>query len=147
MLRDPDNSKILAWFGILFFGLGYPVGIFQLLDRRPQIIINEIGIFDRTTHIDFINWEIIHNAYLINIHGQKFICIVVDSQFEPSKTKGKSAQKLAGISKSLGFQELNMSLGNVNINAERLTDFILAMRKTERPSREKLIKEAFSNMA
>lgn len=54
-LNQSDVPKFIAWFCILFFGLGYPIGLFQLLDRRPQIIINEIGIFDRTTHKDFIN--------------------------------------------------------------------------------------------
>jgi len=147
MLRQPDPSKFIAWSSILFFGLGYPVGLFQLLDRRPQIIINEIGVFDRTTHKDFINWEIIQDAYLAEVHGQKFICLVVDQHFEPSTSKGKLGKKVAGLSKALGFQELNISLGNVQVNAVRLTEFILAMRTAERPDRETLIKEALPNLA
>jgi hypothetical protein len=124
------------WLSVSFFGLGYPIGLFQLLDRRPQLIINEIGIFDRMIHKDFINWEIIQDAYLAEVHNQKFICLVVDEKFNPSRMKF--------LSKAMGFQELNISLGNINVNAERLAEFILAMRFAERPERPEMIRKALS---
>ena len=40
-------DRIVGWLNICFFGLGLPIGLFHLLDRRPQIIINENGIWDR----------------------------------------------------------------------------------------------------
>src|SRR5688572_20606425 len=73
ILSQPDAPKWVGWMSIRFFGLGYPVGLFHLLDRRPQIIINEAGIFDRTTYKYFINWEVIQDAYPINISAQKFV--------------------------------------------------------------------------
>jgi hypothetical protein len=144
MLSKPGAPVFLAWLSILFFGMAYPFGLFQLFDRRPQIIINEIGIFDRTAHKDFINWEIIQDAYLVNVQKQKFICLVVAQQFEPSRSKGKLAKNMAGLSRSLGFQELNISLGNVRINEERLMAFILAMRSAERVNRDHLISKMLS---
>ena len=137
----------MAWLCILFFGTGIPLGLFQLLDRRPQIIVNELGIFDRTIHQDFINWEIIHDAYLVSIHRQEFICLVVDEQFEPSKAKSRFTQKIAGISKAMGFQELNVNVGNVKVNADKLLEFILAMRNAEQPKRETLLKNALPHIA
>ena len=47
----------MGWFCMCFFGLGIPVGLFQTFDRRPQIIINENGIWDRTTNQDEVKWE------------------------------------------------------------------------------------------
>ena len=85
----------VAWLTIGFFGLGFPIGLFQLFDRRPQIIINETGIFDRTSNSDFIKWEIIQNAYLIDINRQKFICLVVDDKFKPSRTRSKIYKQIA----------------------------------------------------
>jgi hypothetical protein len=146
MLHQTDAPKFIAWLCILFFGLGYPLGLFQLLDRRPQIIINELGIFDRTIHKDFINWDIIQDAYIADIHGQKFICLVVDKKFESSKSKGKFYNNMKAFSKALGFQELNINLSQVKVNAERLTEFILAMRLAEKPKRETIIREALPNM-
>lgn len=141
ILRQPDAPVWVGWASILFFGMGIPVALFQLLDRRPQIIVNEVGIFDRTIHKDFINWEIIQDAYLAKVHEEKFICLVVNEAFEPSRRKGKVHQQIAGLSKAMGFQELNINLSFVNIDAERLTEFILAMRRAEKPDRTTLIRK------
>ncbi len=129
----------MAWWSIGFFGIGYPVGLFHLFDRRPQIIINETGIFDRTTHKNFINWEIIRDAYLIDIHGQKFICLVVDEQFKPSRTKRNSYRLAAKLNKAIGAQELNLSLGQIKIDAGKLTEFILLMRTAKRPNKSEIV--------
>jgi hypothetical protein len=85
--------------------------------------------------------EIIKNAYLANVHGQKFICLVLDEKFEPSKTKGRLFKKSAMLSKALGFQELNISLVNIKIDEHRFTNFILAMRSAEKSNRTNLIAE------
>ena len=87
------SNKYFAWSGICFFGLAIPVALFQLFDRRPQIIINETGIFDRTTNEGIINWDIINNAYIKNVYKQVFICLVVDQKFKPYPNRGKIQQK------------------------------------------------------
>ena len=130
----------VAWLNICFFGLGYPVGLFHFFDRRPQIIINETGIFDRTTNKDFINWEIIQDAYLIDIHKQKFICLVVDEKFKPSQNKSKLYQKTAKFNEAIGAQELSISLGQIKIDPEKLIEFILLMRTANKSKQNYLVK-------
>jgi hypothetical protein len=124
-----------------FFGLGYPVGLFHLFDRRPQIIINEIGIFDRTTYKDFINWGVIQGAYPINISGQKFVCLVVDEQYEPSTKKGKLYKSVSNLSKEIGAQELNISLGQITVDEVKLTEFILTMINVTPENRQEKLKD------
>ena len=143
MIITSDNGstdKFMGWFGTIFFGLGIPVALFHLFDKRPQIIINDIGIFDRTTNQKTINWEIIENAYLANIHGQKFICLVVNEKFEPSKQKGKWFKRTVRLNKALGFQELNISLGQIKIDEAKLRDFILKMSQADHPQRKEILK-------
>lgn len=139
IVTSADTPKWPGWLNIFFFGLGYPVGLFHLMDRRPQIIINEIGIFDRTTYKDFINWEVIQGFYPTNLYGQKFICLIVDEKYEPSTRKGKFAKSISKLNKEVGAQELNISLGQIKIDEFKLTEFILTMIK-HRPEhrREKL---------
>lgn len=124
---------------ICFFGLGYPVGFFHLFDRRPQIIINEIGVWDRTTKHDIINWEIIHNAYLTDVSGQKFICLQIDESYEPSNKKGRLHRNFARFNKALGFQELNLSLGQIKIDEFWLAEFINAMSNAKIQDRKNRI--------
>ncbi|MCI1186274.1 hypothetical protein MON38_02495 [Hymenobacter sp. DH14] len=146
MLTQPTAPKGVAWMSIGFFGLGIPVCLFQLFDRRPQIIVNDIGVFDRTMHHEFINWELIQDVYLAEVNRQVFICLVVDSAFEPSRRKGKFKQGVASLNKELGFQELNISLAFVNIDAFRFAEFMLAMRGAAPPEREVLVQKALSNL-
>ncbi|MDB5268385.1 MAG: hypothetical protein JWP58_1425 [Hymenobacter sp.] len=145
MLSRADAPQWVAWASVGFFGLGIPVSIFQLLDRRPQIIVNEFGVFDRTMHREFINWEIIRDLYLVETNGQPFICLMVDKAFEPSRRKGKFQQNMASLSKEMGFQELNISLGFVRIDAMRFAEFILAMRGAEPAKREAMVQKAIAN--
>ena len=140
-LSTKPDSKWIGWSGTIFGAIGLLVSVFHLVDRRPQIIINEIGIFDRTTHKDLINWEIIKDAYLVNLHGQKFICLIVNEEFEPSKKKGNFLKKTARFSKSLGFQELNISLGQIKINENRLCEFIISMTKANTSTRNEIIQK------
>ncbi|GAB2847159.1 STM3941 family protein [Hymenobacter ruber] len=145
MLGQADAPRLVAWPSIVFFGLGIPVSMFQLLDRRPQIIVNEFGVFDRTTHHEFINWEIIRDLYLVETNGQPFICLVVDETFEPSRRKGKFKQNLASLSKGMGFQELNISLGFVQVDAMRFAEFILAMRGAAPAERPAMVQKTIAN--
>jgi hypothetical protein len=139
-VESDATQRIIGWISCLFFGLGIPVGLFHLLDRRPQIIINELGIFDRTTHHEFINWTLIEDAYLTQVHGQKFVCLVVAEQFEPSRKKGKLYKGVANLSRGMGFQELNIFLGQIKVNEIKLTEFIIALSKAKQSNRAELLK-------
>jgi hypothetical protein len=141
MVIDEDSMKWIGWFNIFFFGLGYPVGLFHLFDRRPQIIINEVGIFDRTAYEKFINWEVIWGAYVISISGQKFICLKVDPTYEPSRKKGKVAKTLSSFSKEIGAQELNISLGQVSVDPKKLLEFIGVMTSVSPEVRADMLKK------
>lgn len=134
ILQKPDAPAVVGWASVVFFGLGIPISLFQLLDRRPQIIISELGIFDRTTHHEFINWEIIRDAYLMQVHQQKLLCLVVPEAFEPSRQKTGIRKALKQLSKKLGFQELTIPLGMVPIDEVRFAHFILAMTQAEHPA-------------
>jgi len=148
IMREGSNSTdlIMGWIGTLFFGLAIPIGLFHLFDKRPQIIINEFGIFDRTTHHEFINWEIIKDAYPINISGQHFICLLVPEDFKPSKKKGKLYKSVAKLNEQIGGQELSIQLGQIKMNPLKLTDFIIAMAHAEKNKKAELIKTLPNNI-
>lgn len=86
------------------------------------------------------NWEIIQDAYLIDIHGQKFICLVVDEEYKP---KSRS-RRITKLNEAIGAQSLNISLGQVKINPHKLLEFILLMRAATNPDKENLIHKALT---
>lgn len=138
IIQEPAGTTnyIMGWLCTSFFGLGIPVGIFQTFDRRPQIIINEIGIWDRTTNQDQIKWEQIIDAYPLDIFDQKFISIVSDDSFVFKKKPYKWAAK---INKEIGAQNLNLHLGQSNIDEHRLTELIQSLAKSEKSDRKKIL--------
>ena len=130
-----NMPPLLAWSGACFFGLGMLYGIFNLLDRRPQIIINTDGIFDRMAYKDFINWSLIKDAYVFHINKQTFIGIVIHSSAAELVKKQKSLR----LSKHLGFQDITLSLSTIKIDEVRFRDFIVAMAKADNNKRPLLL--------
>ncbi|PXY38764.1 hypothetical protein DMB65_21355 [Flavobacterium cheongpyeongense] len=135
---------LMGWFITSFFGLGIPLGIFVLFDKRPQIKINENGIWDRTTKQNEIKWEQITESYLIDIYNQKFISIAVDETYIFKKSVFSKINKL---NKYLGAQELNINLSQIKIDENKLTDFINKIRIAEKSERQSLIKNFSSSQS
>jgi len=128
---------VVSWLSLCFFGAGIPIGIYQLFDKRPKIIINEIGIFDRDAYTDYITWNSIADAYLTSVYQQKFICLVIKEEF---KHLIKSKKPLKSLLLQLGFQEVNISLGPVgSVKENKLLNLILAMRNAEPAERINLL--------
>ncbi len=132
------TNYIIGWVCTCFFGLGFPIGLFQTFDKRPQIIINDNSIWDRTTNQDEIKWEQIIEAYPLDINGQKFISLVTNDTFVFKKKPYKWAAK---INEYVGAQNLNLSLGQINIDECDLTNFINELCKASTNERKTLIRE------
>lgn len=131
-----STNYIMGWVCTCFFGLGIPVGLFQTFDRRPQIIINENGIWDRTTKQDEIKWEQIMDAYPLDIFDQKFVSIVTDDSFVIKKRIHKWAAKL---NKAIGAENLNIQLSQTNVDEHKLTELIKSLAKAEKEDRGNII--------
>lgn len=137
------TNYIMGWICTCFFGLGIPIGLFHIFDKRPQIIINEIGVWDRTTNQEEIKWEQIIEAYPLDIFDQKFISLVTDDSYIFKKKTYKWASK---INKAVGAQQLNLQLGQINIDENQLTELINKLCKARKEDRIKIIKEFKHNI-
>ena len=129
----------MGWVISCFFGLSASIGFFHFFDKRPQIIINEHGIWDRTTNQDEIRWEQIKRAYSVNIYGQKFISLNVDNSFVFKQKEYKWAAK---IRTKIKAQRLNVSLGQIKIDEKQFIFFINKMSKTKFENRIELINKS-----
>jgi hypothetical protein len=129
----------MSWISVSLFGLGCLTFFYKIVSRNPQVIINELGIYSKSVHNKIINWEIIKDVYLITISRQKFICIVVPEDFEPFRKKGSLAKKISDFNRGLGFQELNIPLGQIKIDENKLMQFMLAMSKASPIEKVKII--------
>ncbi|GEM55714.1 hypothetical protein B0A58_16110 [Flavobacterium branchiophilum NBRC 15030 = ATCC 35035] len=146
MIAENHNGTFdfyMGWFITSFFGLGILIIIFNFLDKRPQIVIYENGIWNRTTKQNEIKWEQIKECYLIDIYNQKFISIVTNETFALKKNTFSWLNKL---NKYVAAQEMNINLGLINIDENKLTDFINNIRLSEKSLRNNQIKNFNSNL-
>jgi hypothetical protein len=132
----------MGWLSACFFGLGITIGIFILMDKRAQIIINEIGVFDRTLKQGIIKWEQIIEAYPIDINDQKFISIIVDETFEFKNIQYKWSEKLSEL---IGAQKLNLNLSQIKIDENELSELINKITNSTKNERLNHIRLFLSN--
>jgi hypothetical protein len=149
------SPATLDWFCVFFFGLGIPIGLFNLLDPRPEMILSEDGIFDRQSYgifnknpqRGFIKWDSIKDAYLkeyqnrspqgIPTSKQKYICLSL-SEDAKKTTKDKSGK----ISKALGLADYNIPLMNLrNFNEQKFIQLIKLMPNSSVSEKQKLLSE------
>lgn len=135
--KTGTSKNTMGWFGTCFFGLGIPIGIYQLFDRRAQIIITENGIWDRTTNESEIIWEQIKDAYVLNINNQKFISLVVVENYVFNKEHNILAAKINEI---VGAQKINLNLSQVKIDEAKLEELIQKLTKVTKSERNNLIR-------
>src|SRR5579862_5566491 len=117
-----DSNKTLNRACLSFFGLGLLVGLFNLLDRRPELVLNEngifnrlsYGIFDRRQDKGYISWTSIKNVY-VNVYNnsfrgiptskQRYICVEVNDDEKTSLKYNTNANKFSHI---LGLSDYNI---------------------------------------
>ncbi len=144
ILRNESSlvDKIMGWIGVPFFGFGFFLAFFHMFDKRPQIIINETGIWDRTTKQDLIKWEFIKNANPLDVFGQKFVTLTMDKSFKRKNTQYGWAKRLG---KKVGSTGLDLQLSQIKVKPERMTKFVKDMIKVDKQDRAMLIDKYFDN--
>jgi hypothetical protein len=137
------TNYIVGWLCASFFGLIILVGLFKLFDRRPQIIVTEQGIWDRTTREAEISWEQIQSAYPLSIFTQRFVSLVVDDTFIVKDNLFKWVSKINHV---IGAQKVNLYVSELGIDEHRMTIFINEIISSDNLSRKAIIEKHFGNL-
>lgn len=130
-------DNIMSYICLIFGIVALAFSTFQILDRRVQILITPNGIADRSTKMKMIPWEHIQEAYPIKISGQSFIAL---SLAEQAKNRPRLYRWAALINNAVGAQEVNINIGLINVGAQRLSDLINLLSRTEPDLRTYVIK-------
>lgn len=135
------NVPTRAWYPIIgVCALGYPVALFHLFDRRPQIVINEIGIFDRRTCKDFINWDVIQRAYAMDVLIGGYVCLIVDNKYL-SSIKKTQVDRPFMIFPEIGAHQIDISVGQLAVDEFKLAEFIVEMIRLRPEKRKEKLKD------
>ena len=119
------KNALVGWASVLFFGAGGLVFVWQLVDARPRLIINNQGIMDRTLGVGVIPWKEIRDAYKRSINGNDFICLELYNP-EPYWQKLSAVKRaMSSANRTLRFTDFSLNLSLAAVNADEVLELIL----------------------
>jgi hypothetical protein len=134
IIKLMPGKQLVGWLAIIFFGGGALLPLWLIADRRPRLIIDEKGIYDRTLHIDKIPWNEIEGAYKKSVGNQDFICLKLrDSQKYLPNLSGFLKEQLEK-NLELGFQPINLNLTGIHGKTDQILELILKKSATSNPT-------------
>jgi hypothetical protein len=121
---SPTISKLIGWFGILFFGLGGGFAIFKTAAKsKIGLTLNSDGILDNASG-DFIQWREIKSLGVSNVMFVKFISVYLNHPKE-FLDRQPALKKFAGwLNDKIVGTPVNISNSILNIGFEDLYDLI-----------------------
>ncbi len=110
----------LGGFGLFFFGFLTLALVGQIFDRRPRLIIDSEGIYDRTLQSGVIDWYDIRNVYLQKIGESRFVCLDLENEEKYLPQDYQEKKKTIAVKKYLSMETVNINIDGLNIDEEEL---------------------------
>lgn len=121
-----DLTRIIAGIaGIVFFGIGFFVLLYQVLDRRPRIVIGEKGVFDRTLRLGTIDWEDIEAVELKSVFSTNFITLQLVNPEKYLEKLSNTSKRITILNKKLGFGILNLNLSLIDKKPQKVYEMVM----------------------
>jgi hypothetical protein len=117
----------IGWVSIAFFGLGMSVFTIQLIQRKPEFIIDRSGFTYPKWSNDVVAWRDIADVSVTGISGTKFVTL----QFvDPDRLQiGGVKSMMTDLNRQLTGGELNIPLSS----ADKSLDEVMAAVDRFRP--------------
>ncbi|RZJ69276.1 STM3941 family protein [Flavobacterium sp.] len=97
ILLENSSRSFVGWINVIFFSLSWLVGMYQLFDRRPQLIADENGFFDRMVLTEPISWSAVESIRMKQtgfIIGKQIFAEVVLKPFSGENIGRKIKKRL-----------------------------------------------------
>jgi len=118
------TPRIVGWFGVCFFSLGFVVLPRQLLRGGPQVIIDERGLEDRRSKLGLVDWADVVSLSVGEIKKQRFLCVEV---VDPKKYLDRfsiAGRVAAQANRGLGFSEITIGFSGLSHSTDQVMKFI-----------------------
>lgn len=118
------KAQIAGWVGVPFFGLATAVGLKQMLNTSPRIVIDHHGVFDRTLGIGIVEWRDLTGVRVGEIRGQHFVCLELRNADAYLDRLPGWRRRLAQVNVDLGFTPFSLNLSGTGADADALAEAI-----------------------
>lgn len=118
-------ARLAGIVGIVFFGGCAAVFVRQLLDSRPRLIFDDIGVFDRTLGTGRIPWSGIRAAELFAIQGNAFIGLELRDEAHWLGRLSPLQRTMVAGNRKLGFPSLSLNLSGLAVDPSAVLALVL----------------------
>jgi hypothetical protein len=119
-------ARLIGVTSIVFFGGCAALFVRQLLDNRPRLVFDDVGVFDRTLDVGRIPWSDIDDARLMSIKGHHFISLSLRDEAKWTAKFTPLQHRLAQANRKLGFSALSLNLSGIQVQPEAVLALVLA---------------------
>jgi hypothetical protein len=121
----PCSVRSVGCISVVLFGGCEAILLWQYLDRRPRLVIDSEGVFDRVLGIGRIPWSQIASSRLETVQGGVFVCLeLVDHDSWVAKLP-RRLRVFSAANRALGFSEINLSISNLETPPDQIILLIL----------------------
>src|SRR5262249_16643552 len=118
------SADPMAWATIIFFGACALVFIWQLIDTRPRLVIDDKGVYFRPLKMGVLPWTDIEDAYVNSINQQLFICLQLRDTEKYLSKLSPLGRSLCSVNVALGFTPISLTLTGLDVDPYLLCDLI-----------------------
>jgi hypothetical protein len=140
LVRSDPLGSICMGGCTLFFAFCAVGLLWMLIDRRPRIVLDQYGIFDRKIGVGRIAWSDIIHAYIVTlsarIGGQEFICLEVRNEEEYLQKAWAIKRFQAAGNRWLGFPPLVVNVTGTDADAHNVLALIWEFKRRSLESAE-----------
>ncbi len=119
------EHQIVGGMTIMFFGACTLMGVRQLFDNRPRLVIDDSGVWDRTLEVGVIEWPDIRGAFIKTMSGHAFVCLELRDPVKYTSRLSPIVRRTVSLNQSLGFTDLSLNVAGTDLSADRVLEIIL----------------------
>ncbi len=141
IMTDPQNQWE-GWLSVGFFGLLIPIALFQILDRKPAIVLTIDGITLMGRNNSHLEWQYINGVEIKNTtKWSKLICLYAKEGHSPNMIKSAFWKLIHYWDKNMGYGDLNISVNNLKTDPDRLLNLLITLINAKVADRKALIED------
>ena len=121
-------GTVAGWaglIGLIFFGVGFIVGIVQGLRRGPRLTLDDQGVHDRTLGVGIIAWSDIVAAEPYGVAKQGFVGLRLRDPDKYLARASRSKKLLARVNAGAGFP-LSINLAGLDADPGEVAEMIVS---------------------
>jgi hypothetical protein len=120
-----QGESLAGWPALVFFSAcAVSIG-YQAIQRGPRVVIDQVGILDRTLGIGIIPWSEIQGAFVKRVSTARFVCLELRDP-EPFRARlSPLKRRLIQVNRKLGYTDFSVNLTGTDADPDAVCELIL----------------------